>query len=87
MLKDSNGKWSSKRIMGVIIVVNSQLLDIFGALYSAFVGMKDANSFTTITDKMLWAGCLLLGVGIAESGVNKIKEVIEKKKVEKDLKK
>lgn len=70
MFKDKDGNWSSKRIIGFVIIMNALALDNFGAVYSALVGMADSSTFALLVNNMLIVGGSLLGVGVLE-GIKK----------------
>jgi hypothetical protein len=66
ILTDGHGKPSTKRFWGSISIGISIVVKGFVAVFSIFSKVTDLNAINNTTDSLLFAGCILLGIGVAE---------------------
>jgi hypothetical protein len=71
ILKDRDGKNSSKRIAGSVILGIAILFSIILFWFSLTSGAKDPNTAISIINAFFTAGTLILGVGAFEKGIKK----------------
>jgi len=65
---DTNGKISSKRVFGGIIIIIGLLGAIGLYVYSLLYGAKDADTATNLVYAAMGTGASLLGVSVFEKG-------------------
>ena len=68
IIKDVNGKISSKRLLGIVLITIGVIMHIITYIKTTFfLQIIDANTSIAVANNLIYVGGVLVGIGVFEN--------------------